>query len=329
MPKAAAVTDEQMDRAGLSDEERAAFEDDEDTGEDVVAEAEEDTDDDSDGGAAAQATDDPAKATPQASEETEPDGSAADHSAKDESADDDDEEPDTSAEAHDDLVDSFRAQLAARGIPDDLDAQMKANNDAIDALDKQLEEGEIDYAAHAKENRRLVAQMAELTALQREAEFVTANNELQAEQHWTWEVERFTEEHEQFKNPVMWGALRGALEDLYADEENAGKSYRWFLKTAGNAVNEAFGTPRRAAAQPADDGESDVTKAEDLESAVEKAAPVTAPPKTLAGVPEAAAQPTSKDPFAKLDELEGMELEAALSKMSQTDQKRYLDSRNY
>jgi len=225
-------------------------------------------------------------------------------------------------------VDSFRAQLAARGIPEDYEDQLKATNEAIDALDEKLTEGTIDYAAHAKENRALTTKLADLTAVKREAEFVAGNNEVIADQHWDWEVERFVEENPEFKNPVVYGALRGGLEDLYADEKNAGQAYRWFLREAASKVREAFNMEKKAV--PADEGKKDeeVSRTEEIQKE-HKDKPQDPPPQTLANVPAAAAEEESQDEFAQLDKMEGMELEAELSKLPKEKVDKYLDTRAY
>lgn len=225
-------------------------------------------------------------------------------------------------------VDSFRAQLAARGIPEDYEDQLKETNDAIEALDATLTEGEIDYAKHAKENRVLTTKLSDLSAMKREAEFVAGNNELMADQHWNWEVERFVEENEEFQSAVVYGALRGALEELYAVEENAGNSYRWFLREAAGGVREAFNLEKKAA--PVSEGTKDeeVSRTEDIQKE-HKDKPQEPPPQTLGGVPEAHQEEESQDEFAQLDKMEGMELEAELSKLPKAKVDQYLDSRNY
>jgi len=225
-------------------------------------------------------------------------------------------------------VDSFRAQLAARGIPEDYEDQLKEANNAVEALDDELKEGTIDYAAHAKQNRVLTTKLSDLTAMKREAEFVAGNNELMADQHWDWEVERFTEENAEFKNPVVYGALRGALEELYTDEENAGKAYRWFLREAATKVREAFNLDKKAT--PAEEGtESEETqRTEDIQKE-QKDKEQKPPPQTLGGLPEAHVDEESQDEFAQLDKLEGMDLEAELSKLPKAKADQYLDSRNY
>jgi hypothetical protein len=346
-----AITAEEMDQQDLSDEERAALAEDEDESESKAddepeaddKDAESKVDDKSDGAGPAKAKDD-SEVLPQASDESKSDGASSDQPEEVDDAgkpvhkDGETEETDEAAaaaaaddaEGEDDqlLTDSFRPQLAAREIPEDLDARVTANAEAIEALDKQLEEGDIDYAAHAKANRDLVGEMTDLRALQREAEFTSANNEMSQQQHWEWEVERFVEENDQFKSPVIYGALRGALEDLYAAEENAGNSYRWFLREAAKGVNEAFNLNKpRSVSEDADADAADLTKAKDLDKAVEDAAPVGKPPVTLANVPAATGNEEQRDPFAKLDDMEGMELEEELAKMSKADMNKYLDTR--
>jgi len=338
------VQDEHMAAAGLSDEEMAALEeeDSEGTGDesDTIASAETDGD-----GAAADSDSD---VLPQASDDKEA-GAVADQTEGDEkeSAEGDDadgDKPDGEAAAAAEPVeeggedestapppsgvDSFRAQLAARGIPEDYEDQLKAANDAVEALDAQLAEGEIDYAAHAKQNRTLTTTLAELAAQKREAEFVVGNNELMADQHWNWEVDRFVDENEQFKNPVVYGALRGALEELYAVEENNGKSYRWFLHEAAASVQDAFNLEKKPI--PAEEGSDadEVQRAKTIQDE-HKDKPQEPPPKTLGGVPVAEATEESTDEFAQIDKLDGMDLEAALAKMPKSKADQYLDSRNY
>lgn len=347
--------DEHMAAAGLSEEEMAALEDDsEESGKESDTKSATDKTD-GDGAAA----DSKADVLPQASDDKKA-GAVADQKTGDKevdagddkvAADKDDGEAaaaDASASTDDAAaaakpsedgedesaapapvgVDSFRAQLAARGIPEDYEDQLKAANDAIEVLDKTLADGDIDYAAHAKENRVLSTTLADLSAMKREAEFVAGNNDLMADQHWNWEVERFVEENEQFKNPVVYGALRGALEELYADEDNSGKSYRWFLREAASGVQSAFNLD--PVVVPVDEGTKDeeVQRTEQIQKEhTDK--PQDPPPKTLASIPAAAAEEESADEFAQIDKLEGMELEAALAKMPKAKADIYLDSRNY
>jgi hypothetical protein len=328
------VSQEQMSAAGLSEEEMAALEE----------EAIEETDDAQD--AAANKTDggstpdDSGDGTVPQTPEAESKGAAADQSEKDASDTPPSDEPSGDAAASEDtevkgaadvpptVEDSFAAQLAGRGIPEDWANQLRATNDAIEELDKQLEDGDIDYAAHAKLNRELTAQLSELRAMQREAEFVAGNNEMIAEQHWQWEVDRFIDEHSEFKNAVHQGALRGALEDLYQVEENIGKPYRWFLREAAGQVRSAFGLD--APAIPANKG-NDAQEADrqDAIDAQKKDKPQDPPPQTLGGVPEASAEPVARDEFSAIDRLEGMDLEAALAKMAPAQVDKYLNSRNY
>ena len=163
---------------------------------------------------------------------------------------------------------------------------------------------------------------------EREAEFVVGNNEVMADQHWNWEVDRFVDENDQFKNPVVYGALRGALEELYADADNAGNPYRWFLRQAASSVRDAFNLDTPAI--PASEGtkNDEVRRAEQIQDD-RKGNPQNPPPKTLGAIPAAAETEESTDEFAQIDKLEGMDLEAALAKMPKAKSDQYLDSRNY
>ncbi len=354
-----AAPDEHMAAAGLSKEEMAALEYEDTEGTDKELDTKSDTDKTDGDGAAADSksdvlpqttddkkagavtdqkdgdkTDDKKVDVAAATDGDKDDGAAA---AADASASTDDVaadakpsdgDKDDSQPAPPVGVDSFRAQLAARGIPDDYEDQLKSVNADIVTLDSTLAEGEIDYAAHAKQNRELTTKLSELVAMKREAEFVAGNNEVMADQHWNWEVERFVEENEEFKNPVVYGALRGGLEDLYADEENSGKSYRWFLREAAGKVREAFNMD--AEKIPAEEGKKDeeVKRVEQIQKE-HKDKPQDPPPKTLADIPAASTEEESTDEFAQIDKLEGMDMEAALSKLSKEKAAQYLDSRNY
>lgn len=352
------ITDEQIAHAGLTETEIAALEEDEaeGAGEDKSKAAA--TDDDKSAGGSAAKADSKKDVLPQTTDE-EAAGAAADLKTKadaDAKTKADDEKPAdkpadktdspddkvsaaAGSEGKDDdapgpkaqpMVDSFRAQLAARGLPEDYEQQLTDTNEAVEALDKKLEDGDIEYAAHAKENRVLSTKLADLTAIKREAEFVAGNNDLIADQHWQWEVERFTEENPQFQNPVVYGALRGGLEELYSLEENAGRSYRWFLQQAAKAVSEAFDIAKPKADKVGDD---DKTPAADQTAEQIKAElddkEQKPPPQTLAEIPASGSEKETKDEFSSIDSLEGMDLEAALSKMPKAEMDKYLDSRNY
>lgn len=331
------VTEAEMSAAGLSPEEMAALEESE-IDETNDAPEESAAPEKTDGGSA---SDDSGDGDVPQTPEAESKGAATDQpEAK---ADDPPPEADagtvaseSDADPADDeevagppvVTDTFAAQLAGRGIPEDYEDQLVATNDAIEALDKQLEDGELDYAAHAKQNRELTAQLSELSAMRREAEFVAGNNEMIAEQHWQWEVDRFVEEHSEFNNPVHNGALRGALEELYQDEGNVGQPYRWFLREAAASVRSAFGMDEPPVPAEAGNDAQEATRQDAIDKRRE-AAPQDPPPQTLGGVPEASADQPASDEFAQIDRLEGMDLEAALAKMPSAKVDKYLNSRNY
>lgn len=291
--------------AGLSEEELAALEDeDTETSTDDDAEPESDTET----GDVDAATDDGEGDNTDEEEETDSEETAADEEA-------------VTAKAP--AQSDFQPKMAVSALPEDLTEQVEANNTAIAELDKKLEDGEIDYTDHIKANRELLDKRSDLQAQQRESAFVSAQNEAQATQQWNWEQSRFIEDNAEFKSPVLHGALSGVLSTLYADDANADKSYRWFLNEAGRQVKEAFGRPVES-----DAGENNAEESA-AKAAVAKAKKGKKPgPKTLGAVPEAAATTDNNaDPFAAIDDLPGMEQEAALAKMSKADQDKYLNTR--
>lgn len=296
--------------AGLSPEELAALDDenDEATADDSDEEAETDTETE----ASAEADD-----TADADTETEAAAGAEEETPAVEEAD--------APAAPVSQSSDFQAKLASREVPDDIDSQIEAANADIAALDKKLEEGEIDYTDHIKSNRELLDKRTELVTLKREADFVAEQNEATATQQWNWEQARFVEDNTEFQSPVLHGALSGVLQTLYADEANADKSYRWFLNEAGRQVREAFG--RTEAPKPADPAPDTVT-AEEAKAAKEAAAAAkksgAKQPQTLAAVPAASETTSGADPFAAVDNLTGMELEEALAKMGKADSDKYL-----
>lgn len=328
------VTEAQMSAAGLSDEEMAALEESEISETDDAPEesaAAEETDggsasNDSSDGEVPQTPEAESKgaATDQTEADTPPEASAGTATSESDAPDATDEE----VAAPPVVEDSFAAQLAGRGIPEDYEDQLALTNQAIEDLDKSLEDGELDYAAHAKQNRELTAQLSELSAMKREAEFVAGNNEMIAEQHWQWEVDRFVDEHKEFANPVHHGALRGALEELYQNEDNVGQPYRWFLREAAESVRNAFGMD--APTVPVEEGnEAQEADREDLIAKQREEKRQDPPPQTLGGVPAASEEKVATDEFAQIDRLEGMDLEAALAKMPAGKVDKYLNSRNY
>ena len=296
--------------AGLSEEELAALDDETDTG---SPEGEED------GSQAEEGTEDKAAAADGSEGSTDADsgtGEEGDAEAEGEG------EGDGTAVAQDDA--GFTPTMAARDVPDDLAEQIAANDKAIADLDKKLEEGEIDYPDHIKQNRELLDKRTDLHATQRESAFVVAQNEAQATQQWNWEQSRFLEDNPAFTSPVMHGALSGALDSLYADEANKARSYRWYLQEAGRQVRDAMGvaTDTPAADAPAATEEAAAAKAVQKAKSSGKSKPAV----TLGALPEAAGT-LELDPFSAIDNLPGMEQEAALAKMSKADQDKYLNTR--
>jgi hypothetical protein len=292
---------------GLSEEEIAALaEDDQETeGEDTDTEEEDTT-------AIDAKPDDESKDD----QETEGEEKAAEPES---AAEEEEEEEDKTVDAAG-MSDPFYSKLGTEADPEAITTELDRINTDLAALDLKLSEGEIEYAEHITQNRALGDERTALIIQQGEAEFVARNNKVNDENAWAREVQSFEDDNPEFKTPVFQGALNGVLNSLYKDEAHAGKPYGWYLQEAGRQVNEALGQPTAA---------EDITK--DERKAV-KAAKVAGkkkavPPKSLGGVPEAEGTTKTGDEFSALDDMNGMELEERLSKMSKADQDKFLNTR--
>ena len=244
-------------------------------------------------------------------------GAAADKEDTDTGAEAAAEEAAAAEEEGKQVVDPYAPTFKVGDVPDDIDEQLAS-------LDEQFEEGDID----TKEYR---AQVRELETQKLKAEMASEFNEQSKEQQWDYAQQMFFDQagNDVFQSDtVMRGALDASLRELYANEENAGKSNMWYLTEAAKMVNGRLGAP--ASAENADD------KAGDEKAAGNNEDPPPKPtventggrgkqadiPQTLSGKPQA--DSSSTDQFSNLDNLTGEELEVAMAGMSEAEQDRYL-----
>lgn len=301
------ATKEDFDYDGLTDEEIAALEAEynEEAGAPGELDDEDDAeDDDVNGGSEESGTGEEAEETPKADEpgsDEQPDTKQADS------------EPVSEAEQAKPEVKEEREFQAKIDVPADLNEQFSKVQTDLEALGQKFEEGEIDHGQYHREFLKLSQQQARLIA---QAERIQAQQEADS-QRWNWEVERFMEDNKQFSNPILNGALSSALNTLYADVSNEGKTFRWFLNTAAAQVNEAMGLNKPAP-------ESQPT-AQPKPKVQTKAKPEL--PQTLGGLPAAGQGETTGDKYAYLDKLSGAKLDAALDRLSPADMDEWLDTR--
>ena len=121
------------------------------------------------------------------------------------------------------------------------------------------------------------------------------------------------------ENDVLYGAFAMQVNKLIGDPASAAMSDADLLRTARDKAFAAFRIPQGS--QPSKDESA-------VRAAKREAADRGKAPTTLQGVPAAAqADDVDQSPFAYLDRLSGEQLEAAVAKLSEADQLRWLHSR--
>ena len=220
-------------------------------------------------------------------------------------------EPETSAATETTAADTapFVPRLKADASPEEI-------RNSINELDEKFDSGDIeaqDYRTQMRDmERRLI-----------KAEVKEEINTETSEQAWENAQERFYNqgggENAIFRdNAMIRGAFGAALEELYADNDAAGKPHNWYLEEAARKVREATGIPgpggkdKEPPSPPTPQNTGRGKGAKDV-------------PQTLAGAPAANANDTGGDEFAHLDALEGMDLEKELMKMPESEVEKYLE----
>lgn len=289
MPKPTDMTDE--DFAGLTEEERASFEDDAPEADAAAPEAGQEQPDEAADGAAGGAAEPEA---PKESAEAEP---ATEESAKAEIS----IPPSTRGEAPPDAVE----RLAT------LDAEKAA-------LAGRVENGGLTLSAYVSEAARIDGQRDELRSALIRAE-ITRNQTLDA---WDREVMEFLGEHPEIHaKPIRLQAFDAALRLITSDGQNANLSNRKVIQTAYDLWAEELGVTSFAAKpqpQPAPSPAA-ATSAPQPPKPVAEHKP--APP-TLAKIPAADISETDDGKYAALDRLQERDpvaYEAAIAKMSDAE----------
>lgn len=216
-------------------------------------------------------------------------------------------------------------------VPADLEAQFAKLDTDQAALDRKLDEGDLESKDYARESRKLADQRQELRDIRTEVDTVTRTNVATRTAHWNAAQATFFDRRAEFKTPIMMGALDAALRDLYANQKYAGADYNWLLAKAAAEVDKAMGKSEAAPAPPAaTPGAKQATPAVDKAKAALARADADRKvlPTTLGGLPAAdAEQPgSSGGEFSHLDNLSGMELEEAIAKMPREAADRYLSA---
>ena len=273
------------DLSGLSDEERAA----------LLGEESEETD---------AATEEPTAEAEVEETATTEDEPKAEEAAAEESAEDADEDAEDADDGQDAVAEDKEQATDEKDpfVPkyklDEVEQEAAENLEkALAELDAKFEEGELsatDYRkALAEINNPVLIEQAKRAAM----EEITRQN---TEQLWQRQQDEFFGLYPDYReSAIKFAGMQAALSDLYSEEANAGKSGTWFLREAKTAVDREMGITPQAADAPAP-------------------APKPELPKSLASVPKADAEGTG-DKYSALDQLEGLELEKAIARMSESE----------
>ena len=219
---------------------------------------------------------------------------------------------------------------ASRQFEADLAGSIATVDEALTVLETQLDAGDIQIAQFMRETRELNNGRQELVADQREQMILQNANQALVETDWNTSVAGFMNTNAEFQNPIMTGAFQAALQELYAVKENIGSSHAWYLETAKRAVLEQITPAEATADNPADNAGTPQQQAaaaiadKGKNRSQTAAAARAAVPTTLADTPAGGDNPAGEDEFSALDALGGIELEDALSKMTDAQQDRYL-----
>ena len=199
-------------------------------------------------------------------------------------------------------------------------------NEAIAELDGNIakvradyQDGEIGEADHFQRLSELMGKKNELTTQKAIADYsqqmAQQFNQQSQQQLWQYEQKIFFDQYPLYKTDlVSKSALQGVFADLEAREDSANKTGLELLHEARQIVEQSrFGGQQQ----------------EPRQQPVQTSAKVPAmqknpPPQTLAFTPQADRNSVEKDDFAHLDNMDGIELERALSKMSGDQAERYL-----
>lgn len=297
-----------MDLAGLSEEERAALIDDDETGAEASAEEEQPA-------VEARAEEEEtveAEAAPEPAPVAEPEKAVAEEKAEAEP------EPALAKEKPERLSgDVPDHKLVAADLPEDFNDKLSAVDTQLDALYEQHDLGDLSYKEMKQAERSLLDERHNLIRMRDQAEFVQQNNAAS----WEATAAAFMKSNADLNNPIMEGAMSAALNALYQDQP--GQTWSYYLNEAASQVRSAFGMPlsepaKQEAPEPAK--QAAPAPKDGTKSALES----TPLPTTLGGVPEASADPIQMDEYASLDSIDGLELEAAIARMSPEQQEKYL-----
>lgn len=298
-----------IDTSRLSEEEIAALEEDDDQGTDT---------DDVDGVADVDRTEDD-----EDSDNADSDSDDIEEKDQDTSTDNDDDQDAETGEA--DQTEKPQTKTvpdAKKATDEDKSGNDEAPgtttpplsiDDEIKALDKKLDEGEIDFDTYKKSLRAI-----ERKGIRDEVAREYARQK--ADETWQNEQKQFFKENDYLKeNQIVLGAFATEVNKRLADKAWASKSGTEILAAAKEAIDSAFkiGQTKEEAPVKDDKGKQAVKAAKQASSKKDA-------PQTLKSVP--AAESNDDNKYAYIEKLSGQAYEAAVAKLTDAQMEEYLNS---
>jgi hypothetical protein len=233
---------------------------------------------------------------------------------------DDDSDPAKTDDKKDPIIDTvapeFQPSLSAEPVENYTEKAAEIET-RITTLDSEFEDGDIDMREYRTQLRALEKEQGSLDLQQRDYDNAVKNNNKNAMDRWQWEQDRFfvDQSNQMYKENALLGqTFDTAIKQLAAEAKNEGQPMSWFLEEADRQVRDLFGTqkPPEVVRKKGDPKPRVADKRKNL-------------PPNMGDIPSAE-QPDvgGGDEFAAMDKLDGMDLEAALSKLSKSEQDRYL-----
>ncbi len=199
-------------------------------------------------------------------------------------------------------------------LPADFEAQLAAIGERKKALRTQYQDGNLELDDYEDARDGIESEALALREAHLKATLASEQAQQTATQRWQWEQERFFTQKANAvyrADPILGSAFDAAVKGLARDPAHEGKPMSWFLDEADRVTRERMrsvvGAPETPTKTP---------------SAPIKTRPAIPP--NLGDLPSADLPETGGDEWAHLDRLQGMDIEAALAKLSPAEQERYL-----
>jgi hypothetical protein len=203
------------------------------------------------------------------------------------------------------------------------------------ALDEEFDNGDLKHSEYMAKRDALGSQETDLRVQLKQSEFAAQQNQSTNEQRWSWEQDRFFEDHDIYTtDSLMHAALDAAVKDLASVKDDAGKlinngkSLKWFLEEGHRQVSSRFKLAEvekpKDEKKGAEKDDKDAKGKGGKETRAGKKPDLTGIPKTIGNLPAAEGNEAADSEFAAIDKLTGIEYEQELAKLTPEQQDRYL-----